>query len=1014
LRHLRPRLIVWLVTLLVAAASTAEAQYFGRNKVQYRSFEFEILKTEHFDLYFYPEEADAAQIAARMAERWYSRLSRFFGHELRGRQTIILYAVPAHFRQTNAVEGLIGEGTGGLTEAIKRRVVLPMSGSLADTDHVLGHELVHAFQFDLTGDDPRESMASMPDILQYPLWFVEGMAEYLTLGAVDSQTSMWLRDAALREKLPHIRDLDKPEYFPYRWGHAFWAFVGAKYGDRAAASLLRSAANPRYDLPGMARQLGTDPDTLTADWHRAIREATSAVAASAGPISSEPRLAIGQHNGGGRFNIGPRVSPDGKEVAFFSERGRFSVELFVADVETGRVKRKLSESATDPHFDSLEFLSSAGAWSPDGRTLAVAAVRRGRPVLAMLDPKSGRIQREVALDGLDDAHNPAFAPDGRTIVMSGNRGGLIDLYRVSLDSGAVTQLTRDAFADLQPTFTPDGESVVFVTERFSTDLETLVPGPLRLARLTLATGDVRPISAFLRGKHLSPQVSADGTSITFIADPDGVNNLYRLPIDGGPILRLSSFVTGVAGITSSSPALSATADGRRFAFSVFENDGHAIHILDEDEIVEVVAPEALSQAALLPGRATPAGDVQRLITDFGRGLPAVSFSSPAEPYRNRLTLDAIGQPTVTAGVSEFGGYIGGSMSAFFTDMLGDRLMGVAAQAGGSLADVGGQLVYLNRKHRWSWGGVIEWMPYRGGYLTLKDDEAAGEVLLTEVIERQTNRGGSFQAAFPLSTATRLEVSGGLRSLTFTQESRIRVYSAETRDLIDRRVERATIADPLHLAEVGAALVHDTSHFGATSPIFGARSRFELAQSTGSLQFTTLLADWRRYYMPVRPVTIAVRGLHMGRYGEDSQHRQLVSLYAGYPELVHGYGFGSFSAADCTETNEAGRCQVFGNLLGSRLVVANAEVRAPLVGLFTGDIEYGRVPVEVAAFMDAGIAWTRESLPAFMGGNRHWVRSVGAAARLNVFGFMVLEIAASHPLDRVNRGIKWQIGIRPGF
>ena len=148
-----------MAVLLWTGASAADAQYFGRNKVQYRSFTFEILKTEHFDLYHYPEEAEAAKVASRLAERWYSRLSRFFNHELRGRQPIILYAASAHFRQTNAIEGLIGEGTGGVTEAMKRRVVLPMSGSLAETDHVLGHELVHAFQYDLTGSDPRESMA---------------------------------------------------------------------------------------------------------------------------------------------------------------------------------------------------------------------------------------------------------------------------------------------------------------------------------------------------------------------------------------------------------------------------------------------------------------------------------------------------------------------------------------------------------------------------------------------------------------------------------------------------------------------------------------------------------------------------------------------------------------------------------------------------------------------------------------------------------------------------------------
>ncbi len=155
--------------------------------------------------------------------------------------------------------------------------------------------------------------------------------------------------------------------FPYRWGHAFWAYIGAKYGDRTVASLIRSAANPRVDLDGLARQLGTDPDTLTADWHSAIRDSTRLIAADEMPIASEARLVIDKRSGGGRYNVGPQLSPDGKEIAFFSERDRFSIELFLADVETGRIKRKLSQSATDPHFDSLEFLNSAGAWSPDGR-----------------------------------------------------------------------------------------------------------------------------------------------------------------------------------------------------------------------------------------------------------------------------------------------------------------------------------------------------------------------------------------------------------------------------------------------------------------------------------------------------------------------------------------------------------------------------------------------------------------------------------------------------------------------
>ena len=180
-----------------------------------------------------------------MAERWHARLEQLLEHQLRGRQPLVLYASHPDFEQTNAIQGELGEGTGGVTESLRRRIVLPLGGPLADTDHVIGHELVHAFQFDMTTRPDARQGRPAPQRL--PLWFIEGMAEYLSLGPVDPHTAMWLRDAARQETLPTINDLDNPKYFPYRWGQAFWAYVGGRWGDEVDRQHARRSARQRGD-----------------------------------------------------------------------------------------------------------------------------------------------------------------------------------------------------------------------------------------------------------------------------------------------------------------------------------------------------------------------------------------------------------------------------------------------------------------------------------------------------------------------------------------------------------------------------------------------------------------------------------------------------------------------------------------------------------------------------------------------------------------------------------------------
>jgi hypothetical protein len=237
---LRRFLVAAAVWSAACSVSPAYAQYFGRNNVHYKQLDFQVLKTQHFDIYFYPSEREGAEISARMAERWHARLTRLFRHPLRGRQPLVLYASHVDFEQTNVIQGDLGEGTGGVTEPVRRRIVLPLAGPLADTDHVIGHELVHAYQYDMTTSPNMPPGVNGAERL--PLWFIEGMAEYLSIGPIDPNTAMWVRDATRQEKLPSLDDLDDPKYFPYRWGQAFWAYVGGRWGDEVIPTLLVAGA----------------------------------------------------------------------------------------------------------------------------------------------------------------------------------------------------------------------------------------------------------------------------------------------------------------------------------------------------------------------------------------------------------------------------------------------------------------------------------------------------------------------------------------------------------------------------------------------------------------------------------------------------------------------------------------------------------------------------------------------------------------------------------------------------
>ena len=956
-----------------------------------------------------------------MAERWHARLERVLQHQLSPPQPIILYANHPHFRGTTAIPGFIGETTGGVTEALRRRLVMPLAASLKETDHVLGHELVHAFQFDITTRLGPRGLGG-PGVLQLPLWFVEGMAEYLSLGPVDAHTAMWMRDAVRQKKLPRIRDLDHPRYFPYRYGQAFWAFVTGRYGDEVVGQLLRAAAARGDVRRAIQSVLKVSDEELSREWHNALNAEYAPVLEATAAPSQQARLVISEKQAG-ELNVSPALSPDGKQMIFFSEKELFSIEMFLADLETGRVKHKITETVLDPHSDSLQFVNAAGAWSPDGQRIAFGQISAGKPEISIYDVNADKVVRRVRLSELGDVFSITWSPDARFIAFSGMSGGVTDLFLLDLETEKVRRLTNDDFADLQPAWSPDGRSIALVTDRMSSDLSDLYFGHYRLALLDPESGVMRPVAAFDTGKHLNPQWSPDSKSLYFISDYNGISNVYRLWLENGRTRQVTNLQTGASGITSLSPALSVAGKPERLAFSAYADGDYNIFLIDSAENLAGSAPSerlAKLNPAMLPPHDRRSRTVAALLQSPELGLvPTRDFRTTN--YSPKLGLDYVAPPNIAVGVGNYGSLIGGGTALYFSDLLGYHNLMVAFQSvttsdtSSILNNLSAIAAYQNQKSRWTWGFVGGQVPFLTGALGLAATTVNGEPVLIEqsVTLWQINREFAGLFAYPFSRAQRIEFTTGYRNIDFDAKQTTRVFSGITGELLAEDSQDLATPDSLNMGTSAAALVYDTSVFGGTSPVLGQRYRFELGGNYGSLNFSTLLADYRRYFRLARPLSVAGRLLHFGRYGGEAEDPRLQDLFVGYPSLVRGYDPASFTVDECEPTPGGSSCPVFDQLIGSRVAVANAELRLAMLGPLGVIPSRNFLPVETALFYDAGIAWTGTEQASFPQG-RDPVSSYGVALRVNALGFAVAQFDFARPLDRPRKDWVFSFSILPGF
>lgn len=1003
--------------LQILMPSLVSAQYFGQNKMRYKKLNFKVLETPHFEMYSYLKNDSMTTWLAKEAEVWYRMHQQVFQDTFIRKNPLIIYNNHPEFQQTTAISGEISVGTGGVTEAFKQRVVMPVMQINQQTRHVLGHELVHAFQYRVLMEG--KDTTRLESVANIPLWMVEGMAEYLSIGKKDAFTAMWMRDAYARQDIPSLKQLTEEsyKYFPYRYGQAFWAYVGATYGDTVVMPLFLETAKYGYDV-GMRRVFGYDSKTMSTLWRNSMETAFKSL--NKDTVSRPIGQPLITPKNGGRMNVAPAISPDGRYVAFMSEKDLFGIDLFLADAVTGEIIRKLGSRTTNKDIDEFSYLESAGDFSPDSKTFAFSVFSEGKNKLMTIDVATGKTRFVQEMGNIVEFTNITFAPDGERVAFSGLRDGQSDVFVFNLRTKELQQLTNDKYSDFQPSFSRDGKFIVFSTDRVAYESDSrAVDIPMGLALIDVDSKVITTIPVFPGANNLNPHFSGDDQYIYFLSNGDGYRNMFRYAIKTQQLEQLTDYFTGISGITEYSPAMSISSHDD-IVYSYFKGNQYSIYKAKASDFNAKVIDGDSSDftAAMLPPYANRGVNV--VYTNL-QNFNAYSRISDAQinpvPYRAKFKMDYLANSGVGMTVgSRYGAGMSGGVFGIFSDILGYNQIFSTLSINGELQDFGGQVAYVNQKGRWNWGGAVSHIPYLSSFGAYAQRDITGngkESVYDTYLVRSFQQQIEGFVAYPFNRNHRFEVGTALASYSYRVDRWSRGYSSffSKRDKISNE-EASQILDAnfnsFVVQQLNAGFVGDKSVFGMTAPIEGFRYRLGVEQYFGDYSLTAYNIDLRKYFR-FKPVTLAFRAYSYLRTGKDDD--KLYRLYLGYPYLVRGF--------DNTSNENIGALTI-NDLMGSRVAVGNIELRLP----FTGPEKLAAIKssflfTDLNLFFDAGLAWNKGNkivgsmdkrpvvqqfdsdgnpvldqdgspVYAYDKNYRIPVFSAGVSLRVNVFGAMILE------------------------
>jgi hypothetical protein len=798
----RPVLLLTASLWLLLIASTASAQffYFGRNKVQYTDFEWHVLKTEHFDIYYYPEMKDLAERGAFFVEESYKILEEKFNHSLNSRVPLIFYSSHLHFEQTNTTGGFIPEGVGGFFEFLKGRVVIPSDGSVAGFRHVIRHELVHVFMHSKINRvmiDHRKPQDRMP-----PLWFTEGLAEYWST-EWDQQAEMVMRDVVLNDMVVGLKDMDRiyGSYLMYKEGQNALMYLARTYGEEKILLLMENFWKENTFSDVFTMTVGKNYKDFDEEWLYGLKKQYFPLYASNDAPGNVTASIVKEG-----FNFKPVVfeTDSTRDVYFMSNRTGYT-GIYRKNVDDNDPKSNGESVIEGEQSDDLEafhpFRSRIDI-SKDG-ILAFVTKSGENDALHLYDIRKEEIVQTFRFKSLVNIGSTSWAPDAKQLAFACiDKSGNNDLYILNTETRELRKLTNDYYDDRDPAWSPRGNKIVFTSDRtpFGKD------NKYNLFLYDVNTGDIDYLT-YGNESYTAPAWSKDGSKLAFTCDAGGAQNIWVMDIDkrfaGGSrsMTKVTNFTTAAFDPTwtNAGDLIFAAFDRFSFQLRMIKNIAAVRDTSTTVTLINLYNKEKPWEAKSIVGTSE-----------------VKSFK-----YQGDYSLDVAQSVISTDPVF---GTTGGAFLAL-SDLLGNDqyffLVYNTAESQDELLssfNLAISRVSLGQRTNFAYGIYR----FRGRRYDLTDPAEY-------FFERAY--GGYFALSYPLTKFERLETAVSLTN--------------SNKEVIGTIEERKAL-----LLSNSVTFTHDNSLWGPTGPLDGSRFNFTLAFTSdiqySNVNYYSIIADYRHY------------------------------------------------------------------------------------------------------------------------------------------------------------------------